>query len=30
MTLGELVANYVDHLAHHLKFIREKRKLLGA
>jgi hypothetical protein len=30
MTLGELVANYVDHLAHHLKFIRQKRALLGS
>jgi uncharacterized damage-inducible protein DinB len=30
MTLGELVANYVEHLDHHLKFVREKRRLLGA
>ncbi len=29
MTLAELVENYVGHLDHHLKFIREKRKLLG-
>jgi hypothetical protein len=28
-TLAELVEGYVDHLQHHLKFIREKRKLLG-
>lgn len=30
MTLGELVANYVEHLEHHLKFVREKQHLLGA
>lgn len=29
MTLAELVKNYVEHLDHHLKFIREKRQLLG-
>ncbi|MGD9722985.1 MAG: DinB family protein [Pirellulales bacterium] len=29
MTLAELLENYVGHLNHHLKFIREKRKLLG-
>jgi uncharacterized damage-inducible protein DinB len=29
MTLEELVANYVEHLHHHLKFIEQKRKLLG-
>jgi hypothetical protein len=29
MTLAELVKTYVEHLDHHLKFIREKRKLLG-
>jgi len=29
MTLAELVQNYADHLDHHLKFIREKRTLLG-
>ncbi len=29
MTLEELVANYVEHLNHHLKFIEQKRKLLG-
>jgi hypothetical protein len=28
MTLGELLKTYVEHLDHHLKFIREKRKLL--
>ena len=28
-TLAELVEGYADHLQHHLKFIREKRKLLG-
>jgi uncharacterized damage-inducible protein DinB len=30
MTLAELLANYVEHLNHHLKFIDEKRKLVGA
>jgi len=29
MTLAELVSTYVEHLDHHLKFIYEKRKLLG-
>lgn len=29
MTLAELVGNYVEHLDHHLKFIRQKRELLG-
>ena len=29
MTLAELLETYVGHLEHHLKFIREKRKLLG-
>jgi uncharacterized damage-inducible protein DinB len=28
-TLAELVEIYVGHLQHHLKFIRDKRKLLG-
>jgi hypothetical protein len=28
-TLAQLVKIYVDHLDHHMKFIREKRKLLG-
>lgn len=30
MTLADLLANYVEHLEHHLKFILEKRRLLGA
>lgn len=29
MTLAELIENYVQHLDHHLKFIRQKRELLG-
>ena len=29
VTLEELLAGYVEHVDHHLKFIREKRKLLG-
>jgi hypothetical protein len=29
VTLADLVKNAVDHLAHHLKFIHEKRRLLG-
>lgn len=29
MTLAELVETYVGHLDHHLKFIRQKRELLG-
>jgi uncharacterized damage-inducible protein DinB len=29
MTLAELLRTYVEHLEHHLKFIREKRRLLG-
>ena len=28
MTLAELLATYVDHLEHHLKFIHQKRQLL--
>ena len=28
-SLEHLVSGYTDHLEHHLKFIREKRKLLG-
>ena len=29
VTLEQLLKTYVDHVDHHLKFIREKRKLLG-
>lgn len=29
LTLRDLVETYVNHLAHHLKFLYEKRKLLG-
>jgi DinB family protein len=29
MTLRDLVANYAEHLEHHLKFIRQKRAMLG-
>jgi uncharacterized damage-inducible protein DinB len=29
VTLRDLVANYAEHLEHHLKFIRKKRELLG-
>ncbi|MEX0978439.1 MAG: hypothetical protein WDZ48_06290, partial [Pirellulales bacterium] len=29
VTLAELLATYVNHLDHHLKFIRHKRELLG-
>jgi hypothetical protein len=29
VTLGDLLETYVGHLDHHLKFIREKRRLLG-
>jgi hypothetical protein len=29
LTLEQLVAGYVEHVDHHLKFIREKRKLLS-
>jgi hypothetical protein len=28
MSLTELLATYVDHLEHHLKFIDRKRKLI--
>jgi hypothetical protein len=28
-TLAELVESYADHLDHHMKFLREKRSLLG-
>lgn len=29
VTLADLVQTMVDHLEHHLKFLREKRRLLG-
>ena len=29
MTLRDLVANYAEHWEHHLKFIKQKRALLG-
>jgi uncharacterized damage-inducible protein DinB len=29
VTLEQLLKTYVEHVDHHLKFIREKRKLLG-
>jgi hypothetical protein len=29
LTLGDLIETYVNHLAHHLKFLHEKRTLLG-
>jgi uncharacterized damage-inducible protein DinB len=29
VTLGQLVQGMVDHLEHHLRFLREKRRLLG-
>lgn len=29
VTLAELVTGYVDHLDHHLRFLREKRQVLG-
>ncbi|HZU35562.1 MAG TPA: DinB family protein [Gemmataceae bacterium] len=28
-TLADLVQGYVEHLDHHMKFLREKRRLLG-
>ena len=30
VTLAWLVTTYVEHLDHHLKFIHEKRRLLGS
>lgn len=27
--LGELVGDYIEHLEHHLRFVRRKRELLG-
>ena len=29
VTLGEMVRDYVEHVDHHLKFVREKRARLG-
>lgn len=29
-TLGELVATYIEHLEHHLRFIEKKRAMVGA
>jgi len=29
MTLGTFLKNYVEHLEHHLRFVRQKRELLG-
>jgi hypothetical protein len=29
VTLGKLLTTYLDHLEHHLKFLREKRERLG-
>lgn len=29
VTLGQLVRDYAGHVDHHMKFVREKRKLLG-
>lgn len=29
VTLGEMVADYVEHLDHHLQFVKQKRALLG-
>ncbi len=29
VTLGDMLASYVEHLEHHLAFIRQKRELLG-
>jgi hypothetical protein len=29
VTLGEMVADYVEHVEHHLRFIKQKRALLG-
>jgi len=29
VTLTDLLQTYVDHLEHHLKFVREKRKMVG-
>lgn len=29
LTLDEFVKNYVDHLEHHLTFIRKRRAMIG-
>jgi hypothetical protein len=29
MTLGDIVPMYIEHLEHHLKFVRQKRALLS-
>jgi hypothetical protein len=29
LTLPQIVAGYIDHLEHHLRFLREKRRALG-
>lgn len=29
VTLGEMVGDYVEHVEHHLRFVRKKRALLG-
>lgn len=29
VTLGKQIKGYIDHLDHHLKFIHEKRKIMG-
>ena len=29
VTLGQLVGDYVEHVDHHLKFVKQKRALLG-
>jgi hypothetical protein len=30
VTLADLLQTYVDHLDHHMKFVRHKRRLLGS
>ena len=29
VTLGQLVKDYTEHVDHHMKFVREKRRLMG-
>jgi hypothetical protein len=29
VTLASFVETYVEHLEHHMRFVREKRRLLG-